>query len=62
MITTSAAPRLSPYQAGRVDRARQALAQDRGPEVEDLAYRIGRLEWWLADMLSLVDQLTGQDG
>ena len=53
--TTSA---LTPDQAGRVNRARQALAETHGTDAYGLACRVGQLEWWLGEMIALVGQLT----
>jgi len=46
-------------QAGRIGRARQALAASHGNDPAELAYRIGVLEWHLAEMLALLDGITG---
>lgn len=58
--------RLTQDQQARIDRAREALAADTltGPQehsvtdaITRLASRTGQLEFWLGDMLALIDQL-----
>ena len=49
---------LTPDQQGRLDRARAVLAEPHGYDAGDLAAHIGRLDYWLRDVLSLVGQLT----
>jgi hypothetical protein len=43
----------------RLERAREVLSQEHGTDVSGLAARIGKLEWWLGDLLALVVQLAG---
>ena len=59
MTTTTTKTALTPSQAGRVDRARRALAREHGSDIGELAYRVGQLEWWIGDLLALIDDLTG---
>jgi len=59
-VTTSI--QLAQYQQATVDHAREALARPHGHGTHDLAYRIGVLEFHLAEMLALVDRIAGQDG
>lgn len=53
---------LTKDEARRLQRARAVLASgETGHDIGDLAARIGRLEWWLGDIVKLVESLTGQD-
>ncbi len=49
---------LTPDQQGRIDRARAVLAEPHGYDAADLAAHIGKLDYWLRDILSLVGQLA----
>jgi hypothetical protein len=58
VISASRKTGLDPYQAGRVDRAREVLTQRQGTDTYSLAVRVGQLEWWVGDLLALIDALT----
>jgi hypothetical protein len=50
---------LTPDQQGRVDRAREILEDKRHEyDPESLAAHIGRLEYWLRDLLMMVAQMA----
>ena len=49
---------LTPDQKGRTERARAVLGEAHEYDAGSLAAHIGKLDYWLRDMLSLVGQLT----
>jgi hypothetical protein len=49
---------LTPDQAQRIDRARAVLAEPPAYEPADMVGRIGRLEWHVQELLSLVGELA----
>ena len=49
---------LNAVQQRQIDAAREALAAGHGYDVASLGRRVGALEWWLKDVLALVDELT----
>ena len=59
MAASITTPQLTPVQQATVGRARAALQEEHGTDVHDLSVRIGQLEWWLGDILALVDSITG---
>lgn len=60
-MTAQTIPALTPAQAARAARARQVLTEDYGDGTYALAVRVGQLEFWVKDLLALVDELD-QDG
>ena len=61
MTATSAAPRrLDSYQAGRVERAREALEASRADlDAANYPRHLGILEVTAKDLLEIIDTLTG---
>lgn len=52
---------LTPCQQSTVQRAREALGEERHAyDPESMAGQIGRLQWALGEMLALLDQLTAE--
>ena len=49
---------LTPDQKSRTERARAVLGEAHESDAGSLAAHIGKLDYWLRDMLSLVGQLT----
>lgn len=59
--STEDAMPLTPDQQARVDRAREVLDEKRHEyDPESMAAQIGRLDYWLRDMLAIVGQLAGE--
>jgi len=59
-MNTTATVTLRPDQRIQVDRAREVLAAKSGYEPLQMAERIGALEWHVAELLRLVDDLAGR--
>lgn len=55
---TTTTPALTASQRATLDRARALLAQDHGHDAGSLAYRLGQVEYYLGDILTLVDQIA----
>lgn len=49
---------LTPDQKGRTERARAVLGEAHEYDAGSLAAHIGKVEYWLRDLLSMVDDLT----
>lgn len=58
MPAKTTAPALTADQAATVGRARALLGEPHGHDAADLAYRLGRVEFYLGDLLALVATLT----
>jgi hypothetical protein len=56
--TIGAANQLTPDQKTQIGGAREVLGAKTGYDPAEMAGRIGRLEWHLGELLSLVEHLT----